>query len=490
MSHHRRAIILGLPIILIVLITFLGCPALLEFFDQPPTASITITPTSGYGVGQKVTLDSASSDPQGYSLTYDWALSGPTGSQITLSATDQKTVNFTPDVQGPYHISLTVKAKSKSASTSKDITVSAAPYTVTTAVSPTNSGTVTLNPSGGSYASGTPVTVTANPSAGYSFRSWSGDASGTANPTTVTVTQNMTITANFSMTVGYCGASGGSWRDSLANSILSEATKRGDTVVYVNGNEDQATQIAAIRSFISQKVRVIGLDPVIGSGWDTVLGEAKAAGIPVIVLDRPVSADTSLWATIIGSDFDLEGQNAGIWVRDRSGIASGSLAIAELQGTAGSWPAIDRAAGFRKIIDSGTIILSAAANFDFTQGKTQMAAWLTGGQMDNINVVYAHNDSMALGAIEAIEEHFGAEGKKPGIDIKTVSIDAVKGALEAILAGKINCSVQCSPLLGPQFFDAAEKLAEGETVSRWIKTEEGIYTSANVTQSLIDQWPY
>ncbi|MFD2350027.1 ABC transporter substrate-binding protein [Nonomuraea ferruginea] len=212
----------------------------------------------------------------------------------------------------------------------------------------------------------------------------------------------------------------------------------------------------AIRSYIQQKVDVIAFSPVVESGWDTVLKEAQGANIPVILTDRAVdSADTSLYKTFLGSDFVEEGKKVGQWLVEEYKDASDTVNIVELQGTTGSAPANDRKSGFAEVIGADPkfkIIASQTGDFTRAKGKEVMEAFLKAHP--DIDVLYAHNDDMGLGAIEAIE---GA-GKVPGKDIKIITVDAVKDGMQALADGKINYIVECSPLLGPQLMDLAKKV--------------------------------
>src|SRR5690606_37430854 len=232
----------------------------------------------------------------------------------------------------------------------------------------------------------------------------------------------------------------------------------------------QENQIKAIRSFIQQKVDVIAFSPVVESGWDPVLREAKNAGIPVILTDRAVdSTDTSLWRTFLGSDFVEEGRRAARWLVEEFKDDPGPVNIVELQGTTGSAPANDRKAGFEEVIASEPkfkIVASQSGDFTRAKGKEVMEAFLK--STPDIDVLYAHNDDMGLGAIEAIE---GA-GKVPGKDIKIITIDAVRDGMQALADGKINFIVECSPLLGPQLMDLAKKIVAGEEVPARVVTEE------------------
>ena len=263
------------------------------------------------------------------------------------------------------------------------------------------------------------------------------------------------------------------WRTANTESIKSAAADAGIELKFSDAQQKQENQIKAIRSFIAQKVDVIGLSPVVESGWDTVLQEAKAAHIPVILTDRAVdSKDKSLYVTFMGSDFIEEGRKAGNWLVNFEKGKQGPINIVELQGTVGSAPAIDRKKGFEQVISKDSrfkVTRSQTGDFTRAKGKEVMEAFLKADK--NIQVLYAHNDDMAIGAIQAIEE----AGLKPGVDITIISIDGVKGAFEAMMAGKLNVSVECSPLLGPQLMAAVKDVVAGKPVPPRIITTEGIF---------------
>src|SRR4029078_9241873 len=198
------------------------------------------------------------------------------------------------------------------------------------------------------------------------------------------------------------------------------------------------------------------------------------AKIPVVLTDRAISSkDETLYVTFMGSDFLEEGRKAGRWLVEKMKGTPGDVNIVELQGTVGSAPAIDRKKGFEEIIKADPkfkIIRSQTGDFTRAKGKEVMEAFLK-AEGKKINVLYAHNDDMAIGAIQAIEE----AGLKPGKDVLVIGVDAVKGAFEAMMAGKMNVSVECNPLLGPQLMEAAAKAAAGQTLPRWIKSIEGVF---------------
>lgn len=271
------------------------------------------------------------------------------------------------------------------------------------------------------------------------------------------------------------------WRTANTKSMRGEAEKRGIEMKFVDAQQKQENQIKAVRSFIAQKVDVILLAPVVETGFEPVLKQAKAAGIPVILTDRRAKvSDDSLYVTFIGSDFIEEGRRAAEWLAKKTG---GKCMIAELQGTTGSAPANDRKKGFADAIAAYPdmkIIKSQTGEFTRAKGKEVMEAFLKSPDGKKINALFAHNDDMALGAIQAIE----AEGLKPGKDIVIVSIDGVRGAFEAMEAGKLNCTVECNPLIGPQVFDLVEKVVAGEKIPKRIAVQESVYDESQAKDVL------
>jgi galactofuranose transport system substrate-binding protein len=277
------------------------------------------------------------------------------------------------------------------------------------------------------------------------------------------------------LTIGFAQTGAESeWRTANTASVQAAAKEAGVNLKFSDAQQKQENQIKAIRSFIAQKVDVIILAPLVVTGWDTVLQEAKAAKIPVITESRNVEVkDQSLYATFIGSDFVEEGRRAGKWLVEKTKGSKEAVNIVELQGTVGSDPATDRKKGFEEVIKTDPkfkIIRSQTGDFTRAKGKEVMEAFLK-AEGKKINVLYAHNDDMAIGAIQAIEE----AGMKPGKDILVIGVDAVKGAFEAMMAGKMNVSVECSPLLGPQLMQAAKDIVAGKKVDKWIKTHEGVF---------------
>jgi galactofuranose transport system substrate-binding protein len=289
-----------------------------------------------------------------------------------------------------------------------------------------------------------------------------------------------TITLGFSQV----GAESG-WRTANTKSIQDSAAEAGIDLKFSDAQQKQENQIKAIRSFIQQRVDVIAFSPVVESGWDTVLKEAQDAGIPVILTDRAVdSQDDSLYESFLGSDFVLEGERAGEWLVEEYAGSDEPVRIVELQGTTGSAPANDRKEGFENVIsadDKFEIIASQTGDFTRAKGKEVMEAFLKAHQ--DIDVLFAHNDDMGLGAIEAIE---GA-GLVPGEDIKIITIDAVRDGMQALADGKINFIAECSPLLGPQLMELVQQVVAGEEVPKRIVTEETTFTQEEAIVALPDR---
>lgn len=263
------------------------------------------------------------------------------------------------------------------------------------------------------------------------------------------------------------------WRTAETKSIQDEAQNRGIDLRFSDAQQKQENQIKALRAFIAQGVSAIVLAPVVETGWEPVLKEAKAANIPVILVDRGIKvSDESLYATLIASDFVEEGRMAARWLGKH---LNGKGRIVELQGTPGAAPAIDRKAGFAEALKEFPgmeVVKSQTGEFTRAKGKEVMEAFLKADK--NIQAVYAHNDDMALGAIQAIEE----SGKVPGKDITVVSIDGVKAAFEAMVEGKLNATVECNPLLGPFVFDAIDKILAGQPVEKKTVVVDKVYDAS------------
>lgn len=277
------------------------------------------------------------------------------------------------------------------------------------------------------------------------------------------------------------------WRAANTRSMqeaLAEAN--GYKLIFDDAQQKQERQITAIRNFIHQEVDYIVLAPTTESGWDTVLLEAKAVGIPVIIVDRMIGGlDESLFTCWVGSDFRKEGDVAVAWMEER--FLGEPINIVHLQGNIRSSAQIGRTEG----LDAG---LSANENWtlvaresgEFTQAKGQELMEEVIARQIDFDVVYSENDNMAYGAIDALK----AAGIRPGIDVTVISFDASKAALEMTLAGEISYNVECNPLHGPRVRAIIEQLEAGETPRKFTYVEETAFDSRTLTQEVIDSREY
>ncbi|AQZ50458.1 ABC transporter substrate-binding protein [Martelella mediterranea] len=289
----------------------------------------------------------------------------------------------------------------------------------------------------------------------------------------------MTAAAASAQTVGFSqiGSESG-WRAAETTLTKQQAEERGIDLKFSDAQQKQENQIAAIRAFVAQGVDAILLAPVVATGWDSALEEAKDADIPVVLLDRQVDSSDDLYLTAVGSNLVHEGEVAGGWLVEE--VGDKDCRVVELQGTTGSSPAIDRATGFRNAIeghDNIEIVRSQTGDFTRSQGKEVMESFLqaeNGGA--DICALYAHNDDMAVGAIQAIKE----AGLKPGSDILIVAIDAVPDYFQAMAAGEANATVELTPNMAGPAFDALEAYwADGTMPPKFIQTESKLYTQAD-----------
>lgn len=277
------------------------------------------------------------------------------------------------------------------------------------------------------------------------------------------------------------------WRMANTASIQEAAEEAGITLLMENAEQSQDKQFEAIRYFIEQKVDVIAIAPVVESGWEGILGEAALAGIPVIIVDRSVDVrDPSLFVTTIGSDFYEEGVKAGKYLLDKVSNRPGPIRVMELQGTVGSTPSIQRGQGFLDTIKAREDIVvthSAFADFTEAKGRTMMASMLRQAGDKLPHVLFAHNDDMALGAIEAIESF----GLKPGHDVVIISVDGTRRAFQQLLEGKLNAVVECNPLIGPQVMQATKEIMAGRTLPKRMVPKEDIFTQERAKDEIANR---
>ena len=282
------------------------------------------------------------------------------------------------------------------------------------------------------------------------------------------------------------------WRTANTNDVKAAAERAGVELKFSDAQQKQENQIRAIRSFISQKVDVIGFVPIVETGWDNVLREAKRAKIPVVVMDRDLKvSDESLYVAKIGTDQVEEGRKAFRWIdvyitknniKPRNG--GDTINIVILEGTVGASAAVGRSKGFNEAMDASPnkakykILASQTGDFTRQKGQEVMESFLK-SYRDDIDVLFAQNDDMALGAIQAIE----AAGLKPSKDIVIVGADAVTGMFNAIMEGKANATIECNPLQGDLFFETCKKVLAGESVPKSVYVEEGVFDTTNAAEA-------
>jgi simple sugar transport system substrate-binding protein len=273
------------------------------------------------------------------------------------------------------------------------------------------------------------------------------------------------------------------WRNCNTRSVREAAANAGIQLLFFNAEQKQENQIKAIRSFIAYQVDVIAFVPIVSDGWENVLEEAREAKIPVLICDREINIkDESLYAGYLGTNMIQEGRSSAEYLLrkfvdpDTGQVLSdgkNNIRIVELRGTEGSSPAILRAHGFREILaeyPEFEIIYSASGDFLRSKGYELMCGILE--YLQDIDVIYSHNDGMTLGAIDAMKER----GIKPGEDIVIVTIDAEQAAIDALKRGEINCVVECNPKQGPDIILLAGQLARREGISRVIYMDEEVFT--------------
>lgn len=288
------------------------------------------------------------------------------------------------------------------------------------------------------------------------------------------------------ITVGFAqtGSESG-WRSANTESMKAAfSEENGFELIFNAADNKQEAQIAAVRSFINQGVDAIVIAPITVDGWDDVLKEAQDAGIPVILEDRTVSASEDLYASWVGLDFEQEGRTAGEWAVEQFGETGANLVI--LEGTTGSSAALDRATGFAEAIEGSAINVLDSQTGDFTRdgGKKVMEGFLQ-KYGSEINLLFAHNDDMGLGALDAIK----AAGLVPGQDIQIVTIDAVKDGMQALANGEFNFIVECNPILGEKVAELVKKVLAGEEVPKAEIVPDGAFTQEDAIE-LLPTRPY
>ncbi|MCR5214403.1 MAG: ABC transporter substrate-binding protein [Eubacterium sp.] len=280
------------------------------------------------------------------------------------------------------------------------------------------------------------------------------------------------------------------WRVANTESIKNCLSRHnGFELMFDDAQQKQDKQFIAIRNFTQQEVDCIVLAPVMETGWDTVLEEARDAGIPVIVVDRQVKVtDTSLVTAWVGSDFSKEADIACQWLNSftkAKGIEAGELNIVDIQGTLGATAQIGRTTGLEKACIKYGWNLLAKVPADYTQTKAKEVMQNLLRNYENINVVYCENDNEAIGAIEAIEE----SGLKVGTDIKNgeiliISFDAANSGLTKVLEGKIALDVECNPLQGAEVQKLVKAVINGTEYNKYTYIEERAFCLDDTVKSV------
>jgi simple sugar transport system substrate-binding protein len=282
------------------------------------------------------------------------------------------------------------------------------------------------------------------------------------------------------------------WRTACTNSVKAAAAEYNIELIFSDAQQKQENQMQAIRSFIRQKVDIIGFTPVVETGWDAILQEIKDAGIPVICVDRQVTLaagkkQEDYITAFIGSNMQAEAIKAAKWIVNYMKTTGNTkkkddgkvdINVAILEGTTGSGAQVGRTEGWNQEIakyPNYKTIFRQTGNFTRAEGQQVMEAWMKSPQANDIDVLLAQNDDMAIGAIDAIK----AAGKKPGEDIIIISIDATKGAFDAMLRKELNAAIECNPVLGGQFFDTAVKILNKQPTPWWIESIEGQFDWTN-----------
>ncbi len=278
------------------------------------------------------------------------------------------------------------------------------------------------------------------------------------------------------------------WRVANSESMKMVFTEEnGYHLLFEDARQKQENQITAIRKFIQQQVDYIVLMPISESGWDSVLQEAKEAGIPVILVDRMADVeDESLYAAHVGSDFFKEGTLAVDWMENGFRESGDAVKIIHIQGTLGSTAQLGRTAALEEAVaarENWELLIQLDG--DFTQAKAYevMTAYLSSlPEKGDVDVVYCENDNMAFGALQALEEQ-GYRCGREGVSI--ITFDATRGALTECLKGKISLAVECNPLLGPLVEEVIQTMEAGEIPEKHRYVEERVFTKGDLTEALI-----
>lgn len=286
-----------------------------------------------------------------------------------------------------------------------------------------------------------------------------------------------------------CKADESDWR--IANTKSMQASlspENGYKMILADSNNDAAKQVADVQGFIDQEVDYIVIAAVNMDGWDTVLKNAKAANIPVILVDRTINASPDLYTCWVGSDFKAEGVKATDWIAKRFG--SNPVGIVNLQGQLGSSAQVGRSQALQDAVaknSNWTLLAKQTGDWSTPESKDIMTSWIQ--QFGNkISCVYAENDNMADGAMQALKEAGIKVGGTDGVAI--ISFDANKAYLQMVLQGQINVDVECNPLHGPRVKGIIDNLAKGIQPDKQMYVDESAFYFDTITQAIVDARQY
>ena len=285
-----------------------------------------------------------------------------------------------------------------------------------------------------------------------------------------------------------CKADESDWRMANTRSMLNTFNIPGYQLTLADSNNDAAKQVADVQGFIDQEYDYIVIAAVNMDGWDTVLRNAQRAKIPVILVDRNINAPQDLWTCYVGPDFKVEGQKATTWMGKHFG--SKQVNIVNLQGQLGSGAQVGRSAALMDAVNANgnwTLLAQQTGDWSTDVAKQIMTSWIQQFG-DQINCVYAENDNMADGAIQALREAGKKVGGADGVAI--ISFDANRPYLQMTLAGLINCNVECNPLHGPRVKGIIDNIQSGKQPQKIEYIDEEAFYWDTITQAIIDARQY
>ena len=267
------------------------------------------------------------------------------------------------------------------------------------------------------------------------------------------------------------------WRIAQTESMRNAAEENGVELIVTDAQSNTPKQVSDIQDMVAQGVDVLFIPPREEQGLEPALQSAREAGVPVFLVDREANAEICEdYISFMGSNFVEQGERAAEWLVEAT---DGKAKIAELQGTVGASVTADRGEGFKSVIDENSgmeMVASQSGNFNRAEGQN-VTEQILGGNPD-LDAVYAHNDEMAIGAIQALKD----AGRKPGEDVTVVSVDGTRDALQAIIDGDLGATVETNPRFGPLAFDTARRFLSGEQVPTKITVQDHLFDRGNAAQ--------